>query len=374
MSHRSYNLSKNHFASAWPASTDDAGKNDRHEVNELAIKYANLPDGPEKEEVFLHLVKCFHGYLMKYTYMVVRGMMPAANTPAGKDSIAFLKTRIGADTPVNQYTLLATCRTLHLAFKQQTTDEIYDTMVYCFMRACRKYDPHYSTKVKEVYKAIDDHLKRSGQVALANITEAVGFDARNYIGWLVSKKILQSVLGDKNRVVGYTRGTGWPADPKIFKSGPVGFTYFVARQFRYYLNDYVKNQMDDVEAQEHILQLDHLAGSYMHGGISVEDPGLPHTHGNITDRDGSSWAADTQLMDSQLDISLMDDEWVRLTDDKLFKNLTPKERLILKLAFVDGRTWVDIAAVLDCSANTVKINFDQIMEYLRNRVNAKKAS
>jgi hypothetical protein len=374
MSYRSYNLSDKHFAYSWPTSPEEAVKNDRGEVNQLAIDFANLPDGPQKEEVFLRLVKCFHGYLMKYTYMVVGGMMPAMGTPAGKESAAFLRTRIGKGTPINQHTLLATCRSLHLAFKQQTMDDVYDTMVYCFLRACRKYDPYYSAKVKEVYDAVNDCLKQSDPFVVADITEKVVFNAGNSVRWLASKGILKKVLDTKGRLVGYIRGTGWPADPKIFESGPVGFTYFVAQQFRYYLNDHVKRQMFGIESEEHILQLDNLTGSYEHGGVAVEDPGLPHAFGNFTDHNGYSWAADTQLINSQFDVSAMNNDWVRESTDRLFKALTPKERLVLKMVFVDGATWVDIAAIMDCSANTVKINFDQIMFYLRNHVQVKKAS
>lgn len=370
---RPYHLSSQHFAASWPTSNETAVQNDREVVNNLAIRFADLQEGPEKEEVFLQLVKFFHGYLMKYLFMVVRGIIPSPTTPAGKDSIFFLKTLMPKHMPVNHQTLLAMCRSLHLAFKQQSTDDIYDNMVYCFLRACRKYDPHYSTKVKEVYQAIDAKLKCSDQVAVEQVSEAVGFNSLNCIRWLGSKGVLQSIT-DSKRVVGYTWGKNWPANPKLFASGPIGFTYYAVRQFKYYLNEYVKKQMEAVEAQEHVLQLDYLAGSNSDNGPIVDEPGLPHRYGNITDREGSSWAADTYLMDAPLDISEMSHEWVKATNDKLFKNLTPTERLILKMAFVDERTWVDIGATLDCNANTAKANFDQIMEYLRNRANAKKAS
>jgi hypothetical protein len=32
-------------------------------------------------------------------------------------------------------------KTLHLAFKNQTTEDIYDTLVFCFVKAARQYDP-----------------------------------------------------------------------------------------------------------------------------------------------------------------------------------------------------------------------------------------
>jgi hypothetical protein len=43
---------------------------------------------------------------------------------------------------------------LHLAFKGQTTEDIYDTMVFCFMKAARQYDPYYADKTRKVCKEL----------------------------------------------------------------------------------------------------------------------------------------------------------------------------------------------------------------------------
>jgi hypothetical protein len=63
----------------------------RTEVNDLAIRYAKLPDGPDKEAAFLKLVECFHGYLIKYTNMVIRGQLPNPTSRVGKDAAEMLK-------------------------------------------------------------------------------------------------------------------------------------------------------------------------------------------------------------------------------------------------------------------------------------------
>jgi len=36
-----------------------------------------------------------------------------------------------------------------------TTDDIYDAMVMCFLRACRRYDPLYTDKVRQVCEVLD---------------------------------------------------------------------------------------------------------------------------------------------------------------------------------------------------------------------------
>ena len=42
--------------------------------------------------MLLEILECFHGYLMKYLCMIVRGTIPPANTRAGKDAMELLRT------------------------------------------------------------------------------------------------------------------------------------------------------------------------------------------------------------------------------------------------------------------------------------------
>src|ERR1700761_8331425 len=109
---------------------------------------------PAKEEMLLEILEKFHGYLMKYVTMIIRGTMPPLQSAAAKDSKLMLRTLIPRNTPVNKDSLNAACKMLHLAFKGMTTEDIYDTLAYCFMRAARRYDRYFTDKMKSICEAI----------------------------------------------------------------------------------------------------------------------------------------------------------------------------------------------------------------------------
>jgi hypothetical protein len=235
--HRSYNLSPTHYAASWSVPSDD-DFNTLESVNELAIYYATLPDGPSKEDAFLKLVKSFHGYIIKYTNMVIRGQLPSVNSSAGRDAARTLKTLLPKGVPATPATLSKACRTLHLAFKTLTTDEVYDVLVLCFLRACRRYDPHYTDKVKQVCEVFNAQKIRK-QLNPAEVSALVGFDASRHVRLLVGKGYLEAVFGPKRKVTGYATSAIWPPEPSFFESGPVGFTYFAALWFRYFVSEHI---------------------------------------------------------------------------------------------------------------------------------------
>jgi hypothetical protein len=72
---------------------------------------------PAKEKMLLEILEKFHGYLMKYVMMIIRGTMPPLHSAAGKDSKLMLRTLIPRNTPVTRDSLNAACKMLHLAFK-----------------------------------------------------------------------------------------------------------------------------------------------------------------------------------------------------------------------------------------------------------------
>ena len=59
------------------------------------------------------------------------------NSYAGRDSMELLRQLAPRGTEQTKATTEATCKMLHMAFKQQTTEDIYDTLV--FRR--RAYEP-----------------------------------------------------------------------------------------------------------------------------------------------------------------------------------------------------------------------------------------
>ncbi|MGI4816329.1 MAG: RNA polymerase sigma factor [Janthinobacterium lividum] len=364
---KSYTLSPYHYASKWDL-PKDAEQNDREEVNKLAIRYSSLPESIEKEDLFLQLVRSFHSYLMKYTVMVVKGQLPSIKTPSGKEAAKMLKTLMPSGSGDNYGTLTQVCKTLHLAFKQQTTDDVYDVMVICFLKAIKKYDPFYHLKIKQVSEYLNEKFLTKGSIDVNSVTEDVGYPASHCLKWLARKGFLEAILSEK-KITAYRRGEVWPIPDKTFSTEPIGFTYFVHMWFRYYLNDYITNSMSELEAKPDILQLEH---AYTSEGLESFGNGnkemVPCLNGNFTDANGLTWSADLNLMNLQLDVSPINSDWVYSNEDKLFKDLTTKQRWLFKMIYLDELTWVEIADNLDCTVNTAKSQWKNAIQIIRNKI------
>jgi hypothetical protein len=165
--------------------------------------------------------------------MIVRGTVPPAGTRAGKDSIAFLRFLAKKGVEPSKALTEYTCKTLHLAFKQQTTEEIYDTLVFCFMKAARKYDPYYADKTRTVCEVVSE---LPAEFNREQLEARVGFDCLGILRALVKRGFLASHIA-KKKVVGYTRGPKWPAPASYFESGPIGFVYMLQIWFRHYFKE-----------------------------------------------------------------------------------------------------------------------------------------
>jgi hypothetical protein len=233
--YRSTFLSPSHYAGKWVIPERDQ-HNDLREVNLLGYAYAIAPDGPEKEQKLLLVLEKFHGYLMKYLCMIVRGTLPPANSYAGEDSITFLRFLARKGVEPSKVLTDATCKSLHLAFKQKTTEEIYDTLVFCFMTAARKYDPYYADKTRTVCEVIGELQEQ--EFTSDELETRVGFDCLGICRALVKRGYLASVKR-KKKVVGYTKGQHWPAPASYFHSGPIGFVYMLQIWFRCYFKEFI---------------------------------------------------------------------------------------------------------------------------------------
>jgi hypothetical protein len=159
MNRTNWYFSAHHYARNWEIPDEDH-RYDLAEVNELGYAYAVAEDGAGKEGRLLLLLEKFHGYLMKYLVMVVEGTIPPANTRYGRESKEMLRTLAPRGSKPGHETALATCKMLHLAFKGQESEEIYDTLVYLFIRAARRYDPHYARKTSQVCEVIRELGKK----------------------------------------------------------------------------------------------------------------------------------------------------------------------------------------------------------------------
>ena len=137
------------------------------------------------------MMECFHGYLMKYLCMIVRGTIPPANSRAGKDAMEMLRTLAPRGVNLTKPVIDSTCKTLHLAFKSQTTEDIYDTLVFCFVKATRQYDPHYADKIKQVCEVIVELPK---QFTIQQLEARVGFSCTGILRYLVRKEYWPQLL------------------------------------------------------------------------------------------------------------------------------------------------------------------------------------
>ena len=170
--------------------------------------------------MLLELLEAFHGYLHKYLTMIIKGTLPDLNSRSGRDAKEFLRMLAPRGVKYTPGLSHATCKMLHLAFKQQTTEEIYDTLAFCFMRAARRYDPFYTDKVKRVCKEID----AKKEFTAAELADRVGLDPAGILRALVRKGFLSSVVGKKRKVISYQQAN-WPPPAEYLASSPIGFVY-----------------------------------------------------------------------------------------------------------------------------------------------------
>jgi hypothetical protein len=375
---RSFTLSAKHYASKWQASELD-DRNKLADVNKIAYEFATTTDQARKDELQLQLLECFHTYILKYLNMIIFGQLPSMKTPQGKDSKVFLHLLLSGTSynPNSLKDLRDRCKTLHLAFKDQpTTDEVYDTLAFIFLKVCAHYDPLYPKKTEKVCNYIES--QPAGKlITVDDISTAVDFDSINCLRILVSGKYIKSVSGPKKKVIGYKRGEKWPVHPKYFQVGSMGFVGFAQKFFRWYLRNYIKDKMKELESTKGVLQLDYLIANNNSSLADANDEsielGLPHVNGEWVDSHGIKWAADVDLLDhwKTFDLSIMDDAWVQETNDFLFKKLDREERYILQLVFAKEASWADIGKTLQRDSETVRNKFQQIMIYLKGRSSIK---
>ena len=173
-----YSLSSSHYAARW-------GKQDYslEAMTALGIKYAAMQDGPEREDVLLTIVQAFNSYILKYVNMIMRGHLPTYRGYANRDSVNFLRRFLRpGDSPTDRASLQLACRTMHLAFQNQTADEIYNILAGLLIKVIDAYDPAYTTKIKMVAQAID-RLDAPGDVILDEELD-VDFYPRRFLLWM----------------------------------------------------------------------------------------------------------------------------------------------------------------------------------------------
>ena len=99
--------------------------------------------------------------ILKYLAMICRGHVPVWKGRINRDAKQFIRYFLPPGSTMNTATIGKAIRHLHLAFKLMDTEEIYNVLMAQFLRAAAKYDPHYTDKVKEVVKVIENALSNS---------------------------------------------------------------------------------------------------------------------------------------------------------------------------------------------------------------------
>jgi len=361
MSH-SINLSRNHYAAKWLL-PKDGEFNDLGVVNQAGIDYALLPDGLAKEDKLLEIVKYFHGYVYKYADLIVRGHVP--NHIYNGDTRRFLKYFLPKSDSPDKAAFDKVTKHLHLAFPQQSSADVYDILNLLLLRCVKKYDPSYVDKVKDIVKIIKK-LSKNKYITLQQIAGKVKFDPTGSVRLLARKEYIKAVRGSGKKLLGYKVTKLWPPSKEFLSSGPIGFVYFVQTWFRYYLQEYIDDQMKTLEARawDNMVQLEHRTSQ----GEEMEFTGdIPMADGNLTDGSGHSWAADMSMITKSLDLSAITPAWVQSNSDPLFKNMTYRERQLIYFYYVMELPWKQIATTMAMTISQVQKIHGDILNFLRGK-------
>jgi hypothetical protein len=123
---KTVSLPPNHYAATW--STEDVFS--LEEASKLGYDYAVLPDGPEKEAKFLDIARTFHGYLIKYLFMICRGHLPLtfagskSASHVNTDTKRFVQYFLKKGVKFSRSPVMMVCRSPHLASKGMGTEEL----------------------------------------------------------------------------------------------------------------------------------------------------------------------------------------------------------------------------------------------------------
>jgi hypothetical protein len=331
---RSTALTASHYAAHWAS---DAVRT-TSQVTALEKELADLPEGEAKESKMLEILQCFHGYILKYVSMILHGHLPIQHHGAhvgavNADTHLLLRHFIPADKASNRATLGAACITLHLAFKNMNTDEIYDALMLCMVKAVRRYDPYYSDKARGVSMLlIEGALSDKKKFTVAHVSHNLGYECNSYVRLLARRLFLLSFGSGADTI--YERSPTWPPPKAFFQSGAVGLSYVASKWFRYYLVDHINQRMSEIEAKKGIFQL-HSPGSAIDARYQDEfhnsnDRGIPHSGGDFTNpRTGMSVAVDLTLIKTSTDVRRMTLQWVNESQLGLLSELTKRDRQLL---------------------------------------------
>ena len=321
-------LPSHHYASDW---SKDRKIRDFDSVTEIGVRYATETSAAAKEELLLELVRYFHSYLFKYVGMIMSGTLPMVGERVNTDAKIMLKMFLAPGVKATGFNLAKTARTLYLGFKGMDTEEVYNVLVSCLIRALGQYDPHYTDKVQETTDAIERLISPSvPMVTSKQISAEAGINAARICRMLTRRGHLERVTKPENAKIKYFRKANWPPAPELLNGKPIGVPYFVSLYFRHYLQQYITNQMKSLEARSTTIQLEHSSRRGEAGAkTSPRDFRIQSADGNVVEPNGTRWMADTNLMHKDQDLPTINLDWVTNCSDALFAGLEKRERLFL---------------------------------------------
>jgi len=142
---------------------------------------------------------------MKYLVMICRGHVPLWHKRVNRDVRKFLQYFLPGGAKVNHASLREVARNLHLVFKGQTADDIYDVLAFCLLQAARRYDPHYTDKVRNVVGTINAYFSRRSQFTEDAIRGYLDHDCGSHLRLLVRRGYLVQTFGEDGQPVAFAR-------------------------------------------------------------------------------------------------------------------------------------------------------------------------
>lgn len=355
-------LPSNHYASDW---SQNCEIRDTETVTKLGVEYATCRNPKRKEDLLFEIVRFFHSYLFKYAGMIISGSLPKTGGHVNEDTKKMLRMFLPAGTRVTGFTLAKTARTLNLAFKGQSTEEVYNILVGCLVRAVDKYDPRYVEKVKLAVEAIEKMRNRC--FTSKQVSEDAEFNCARICLMLVRRGHLKRVARPGNRKPAFFKRDDWPVPDRLLNGKPIDLQYFIPTYFRRYLQQYITDQMKSIEARNPMIQLEEMGRKRWDGTM------LPSSEGNMIEPTGKRWMADTGLMERDHDLPELTLAWVSDCSDFIFRSLDRRERLFLYQHYAKEMTQTQIADSVGIGSDEYDRFHDEILGKCRKLALAKTA-
>ena len=138
-------------------------------------------------------------------------------------------------------------------------DEVYDVLMEKLLRAAQKYDPLYSVRVGRVVEILSDNDLLGSRFTINELNNHLDFDGARFVRVLCRHGFLEPVAAGEKGPVGdryYRRKAGcFPPPAKYLAAGPIGFTYYLQKWFRYYLQTFIEQSMSRIESKEGVYSL-----------------------------------------------------------------------------------------------------------------------